>query len=86
MPLDGGLGITTAVAFGSKFVQRSQFPARHDAVFDKELDKCLKTAETFEKISKEDVDFFEAEEYNLHHSRCGINTCTSTETDFVYYH
>ena len=85
MPLDGGLGVTAAVAFGFKFVQRSQFPARHDAVYDKELDKCLKTAESFEKIPKEDVDFFEAEEYSLQHSRCGINLCTSTEIDFVSY-
>jgi hypothetical protein len=81
MPLDGGLGITTAVAIGSKFVQRSQFGAWHDAVYDKELDKSLKTAESFEKIPKEDVDFFEAEEYRLQHSRCEINLGTSTETN-----
>ena len=63
----------TAVAIGSKFVQRSQFAARHDAVYDKELGKSLKTAESFEKIPKEDVDFFEAEEYRLQHSRCMVN-------------
>jgi hypothetical protein len=78
MPLDGGLGITAAVAIGSKFVQWSQFPARHDAVYDKELDKSLKTAESFKKIPEEDVDFFEAEEYSLRHSRCGANLGTST--------
>lgn len=67
MPLDGGLGIMAAVAFSSKFVKQSQFPAWHN--------------ESFEKIPKEDVGFFEAEEYGLWHSRCGINLGRLTETN-----
>ena len=70
MPLDGGIGITAAVALTSKFVERSRFSSRHDIIYDKELEKSLKTAESFQKIPKEDVDFFEAEEYNLLHSKC----------------
>jgi hypothetical protein len=70
MPVDGGIGITAAVAIGSKFIERSKFPARHDVIYDKELDKSLRAAESFEKIPKEDVDFFEAEEYISLHSKC----------------
>jgi hypothetical protein len=70
MPLDGGIGITAAVAFTSKFVERSKFSSRHDATYDKELENSLRTADCFQKIPKEDVDFFEAEEYNLLHSKC----------------
>ena len=70
MPLDGGIGITAAVAIGSKFIERSEFPSRHDAIYDKELEKSLSAAESFQKIPKEDVDFFEAEEYHLLHTKC----------------
>jgi hypothetical protein len=69
MPLDGGIGITAGIAIGSKFIERSKFSSRHDAIHDKEFEKSLRAAESFEKISKEDVDFFEAEEYNLLHSK-----------------
>ncbi len=58
------------MAFGSKFVERSKFSSRHDAIYEKELEKSLKAAESFHNIPKEDVDFFEAEKYNLLHSKC----------------
>jgi hypothetical protein len=73
MPLDGGIGIAAAVAIGSKFIEPSKFPSRHDAIYDKELEKSLRAAESFEKIPKEDVDFFEAEAYNSLHSRCVVS-------------
>ena len=68
--VDGGLGISAAVAIGSKFIERSKFSLRHSVSYDQEVEKNLKTAERFEKIPKEDVDYFEAEEYNLLHSKC----------------
>jgi hypothetical protein len=75
MPLDAGLGIAAAVAFSSKFVERSKFSSRHDAIYDKELEKSSKAAERFQNVPKEDVDFFEAEEYNLLHSKCVDIVC-----------
>ena len=64
--VDGGISISAAIAIGSKFFQRSRFSSRHrdDAVYDQEADKSLKSAERFENITKEDLDYFEAEEYS----------------------
>ncbi|PPQ97487.1 hypothetical protein CVT26_002716 [Gymnopilus dilepis] len=67
--MDGGVGISAAVAIGSKFVERSKFAARHDASYDKEADKSAKLAERFDRIPKEDVDHFEYEAYDQLHSR-----------------
>ena len=67
---DGGIGISAALAIGSKFIERSKFSSRHYAIHDLEAEKSLKTAERFEKIPKEDVDYFEAAEYNSLHLRC----------------
>ena len=75
--MDGGVGISAAVAIGSKFVERSKFTARHDASYDKEADKSAKLAERFDRIPKEDVDHFEYEAYDQLHSRCGYMFCVS---------
>jgi hypothetical protein len=68
--MDGGVGISAAVAIAAKFIEPSKFTSRHSACYDQEAEKSLKTAERFEKIPKEDVDYFEAEEYNSLHSKC----------------
>ena len=67
--IDGGIGITAAVAFASKFVERSKFSWRHEVTYDKEVEKSQKIADRFQKIPREDIDYFEAEEYNALHSR-----------------
>ena len=64
-----GIGISAIVAFGSKFVERSKFTARHDAICDKEESKSIKLAERFDSIPREDIDHFEFEEYNRLHSK-----------------
>ncbi|KDR84465.1 hypothetical protein GALMADRAFT_237339 [Galerina marginata CBS 339.88] len=68
--MDGGVGISAAVAVGSKFVERSKFTARHEAIYDKEVDKSIKLGQRFDSIPKEDVDEFEFQEYNLLRSKC----------------
>ena len=70
--VDGGIGISAAVAIGAKFIERSKFTARHDGVYDKESEKRVRLAERFEKIPKEDVDHFEWEEYNSLHARLAL--------------
>ena len=67
--VDAGIGISAVVAVGSKFIERSKFAARHDAIYDKEVDKSVRLAERFDKIEKEDVDQFEFQEYTLLHSK-----------------
>ncbi|PPQ97492.1 hypothetical protein CVT26_002721 [Gymnopilus dilepis] len=67
--VDGGIGVSAAVAIGAKFIERSKFTARHDGIYDKEDEKRVRLAERFEKIPKEDVDHFEWEEYNSLHAR-----------------
>lgn len=62
---EAGIGISAMVAFGSKFVERSKFTVRHDAIYDKEENKSIKVAERFDSIPKEDVDHFEFEEYAM---------------------
>ncbi|KAF8874212.1 kinase-like domain-containing protein, partial [Gymnopilus junonius] len=69
MPLDGGVGISAAVAIGAKFIERSKFTARHDGIYDKEAEKRVKLADRFDRIPKEDVDHFELDEYNWLHSK-----------------
>jgi hypothetical protein len=68
--VDGGLGVAAAVAICAKFFERSKFTLRHSNSYDQEVEKNLKTEERFKKIPPEDVDYFEAEEYNLLHSKC----------------
>ncbi|KDR84463.1 hypothetical protein GALMADRAFT_151352 [Galerina marginata CBS 339.88] len=63
--MDGGIGISAAVAVGSKFIERSKFTARHEASYDKEVDKSIKLGQRFDIIPKEDIDEFEFQEYNL---------------------
>ena len=60
-----GIGISAMVAIGSKFIERSKFTARHDAIYDKEEKKSIKLAERFDSIPREDVDHFEFEEYTM---------------------
>jgi len=61
------IAISAVVGLGSNFIERSNFTARHDAVYDKETDKSLKLSERFYNIPKEDVDEFEFQEYiDLH--------------------
>jgi len=60
-----GIGISAVVAVGSKFIERSKFAGRHDAIYDKEVDKSIKLAERFDRIPREDVDHFEFEEYTM---------------------
>ncbi|KAF8954311.1 hypothetical protein BDZ97DRAFT_490322 [Flammula alnicola] len=67
--VDGGIGISAVVAVGSKFIERSKFPGRHDAIYDKEVDKSIKLAERFDNIPREDVDHFEFEEYTMLRSK-----------------
>ena len=57
------VGIGAVVAIGSKFIERSKFTVRHDAVYDKEENRSIKLAERFDSIPREDVDHFEFEEY-----------------------
>ena len=57
------VGVGAVVAIGSKFIERSKFTVRHDAVYDKEETRSIKLAERFDSISREDVDHFEFEEY-----------------------
>jgi hypothetical protein len=70
MPWDGGIGITAAVAIGSKSIERLTFTSCHNAIYDKKSEKSLKAAERFEWIPKDNVDHFEADEYNLWHCKC----------------
>jgi len=63
------VGISAVVAVGSKFIERSKFTARHDAIYDKEVDKSIKLAERFDSIPREDVDHFELEEYTMRRSQ-----------------
>ena len=42
---EAGIGISAIVAVGSKFIERSKFTARHDAIYDKEENKSIKLAE-----------------------------------------
>ena len=58
-----GIGVSAVVAIGSKFIERSKFTVRHDAVYDKEGTRSIKLAERFDSIPREDVDHFEFEEY-----------------------
>jgi hypothetical protein len=58
-----GIAISAVLAIGSKFIERSKFTARHDAIYDKEANKSIKLAERFDSIPREDVDNFEFEEY-----------------------
>ena len=58
-----GIGISAMVAIGSKFIERSKFTSRHDAIYDKEESKSIKLAERFDNIPPQDVDHFEFEEY-----------------------
>ena len=58
-----GIGVSAMVAIGSKFIERSKFTVRHDAVYDKEENRSIKLAERFDSIPREDVDHFEFEEY-----------------------
>ena len=60
-----GIGVSAVVAIGSKFIERSKFTVRHDAVYDKEEFKSTKLAERFDNIPREDVDHFEFEEYTM---------------------
>ena len=62
---EAGIGISAIVAVGSKFIERSKFTARHDAIYDKEENKSIKLAERFDSIPREDVDHFEFEEYTM---------------------
>ena len=64
-----GIGISAMVAIGSKFIERSKFTVRHDAICDKEENKSIKLAERFDSIPREDVDHFELEEYTILHSK-----------------
>ena len=64
-----GIGISAMVAVGSKFIERSKFTGRHDAIFDKEENRSIKLAERFDSIPREDVDHFEFEEYTMLRSR-----------------
>ena len=57
---------SAVVAISSKFIERSKFTDRHDAICDKE-NRSIKLAERFDSISREDVDCFEFEEY-IHES------------------
>ena len=66
---EAGIGISAIVAVGSKFIERSKFTARHDAIYDKEETKSIKLAERFDSIPREDVDHFEFEEYTMLRSR-----------------
>ncbi|KIJ41931.1 hypothetical protein M422DRAFT_254944 [Sphaerobolus stellatus SS14] len=67
--IDGGVGISAAASLATNFVGPSTFLARHDGVYDKESEKCVKLAGRLDRIPKEDIDHFEFEEYNLRHSR-----------------
>ena len=60
-----GIGVSAMVAIGSKFVERSKFTARHDAIYDKEEKKSIKLADRFDNIPRGDVDHFEFEEYTM---------------------
>ena len=60
-----GIGVSAVVAIGSKFIERSKFTVRHDAVYDKEEFKSTKLAERFDNIPREDIDHFEFEEYTM---------------------
>jgi hypothetical protein len=80
--VDGGLGISAAVAIGSKFIEPSKFSSRHDGSYDKEVEKSLYVADRFEKIPKEDVDYFEAEVYNALHSKCVGSSCVLSANEF----
>jgi hypothetical protein len=60
-----GIGVSAVVAIGSKFIERSKFTSRHDAIYDKEESKSIKLAERFDSIPQEDVDHFEFEEYTM---------------------
>ena len=62
--VDGGIGLTAAATLTSNLIQRSRFPSRHKASYEQEVEKSLKTADRFDTIPNEDVDYFEAEEYN----------------------
>ena len=68
--VDGGIGITATAALASNLIQRSRFPSRHNASYEQEAEKSLKTGVRFDMIPKEDVDYFEAEEYNSLRSKC----------------
>jgi hypothetical protein len=64
-----GIGISALVAIGSKFIERSKFTARHDAIYDKEENKSIKLAERSDNIPREDVNHFEVEEYTMLRSK-----------------
>ena len=64
-----GIGISALVAIGSKFIERSKFTVRHDAICDKEENKSIQLAKRFDSIPREDVDHFEFEEFTNLHSR-----------------
>ena len=66
---EAGIGISAIVAVRSKFIERSKFTARHDAIYDKEEIKSIKLAERFDSIPREDVDHFEFEEYTILRSK-----------------
>jgi len=53
--VDSEIGISAAVAIGTKFVEPSEFTSRHDGSYNKEVEKSLSAADRFEKISKEDI-------------------------------
>ena len=64
-----GIGISAMVAIGSKFIERSKFTSRHDAIYDKEKSNSINLAERFDNIPPEDIDHFEFEEYTMLRSK-----------------